>query len=177
MIRLEQWPYTRKEPLADLYENADQSLCLVQLPLPLSISETRNYLRAVRTESVSGRAFICCAVYADSELIGKIEASRDEEGEAELDLILKRQYAGRGYGTEALRQFLALLKEKDWHQRMTAYVNRDNIAMIRILEKNGFARTREFTADVMVPTDGKYVMKTIRGYEYLRDEDSRTVMA
>lgn len=167
MIHLEKWPYLRKDELEDLYADADQSHCLVRLPVPLPLSSTRNYMRAVRTENTNGRPFLCFAVYLDERIIGKIEASKDEEDNAETDLILKQQYTGKGYGTEAMKQFLHLLQEREWCRSLAAYIDRDNAAMIRLLEKTGFAEGRGFTADVMIPDQGTYTMKTVRGIEYV----------
>ncbi len=167
MIHLEKWPYLRKNELEDLYANADQSHCLVRLPVPLPLSSTRNYMRAVRTESTNGRPFLCFAVYLDDQVIGKIEASKDEEENGETDLILKQAYTGKGYGTEAMKQFLQLLAEKQWCRSLAAYTDRDNTAMIRLLEKTGFDKGRGFAADVMIPDYGTYTMKTVRGIEYV----------
>ena len=167
MIHLDKWPYLRKDELEDLYANADQSYCLVRLPVPLPLSSTRNYMRAVRTESTNGRPFLCFAVYLDDRIIGKIEASKDEEDNAEADLILKRQYTGKGYGTEAMRQLQMILQERQWCRTLAAYTDRDNAAMIRVLEKNGFEKERDFTADVMIPDGGTYTVKSVRGMEYV----------
>jgi RimJ/RimL family protein N-acetyltransferase len=112
MIRLEKFPYLRKEPLEELYAEADQSFCLVHLPVPLPLNSTRKYLLAVRRELADGKPFLCYAIVLDDQIIGKIEVTKDHNDDAELDLIMKTAYANQGYGTEALRQLKDLLNEK-----------------------------------------------------------------
>lgn len=167
MIRLEKWPYLRKEPLEELYAQADQSFCLVHLPVPLPLNSTRHYLLAVRRELADGKPFLCYAVYLDDQIIGKIEVTKDPDEDAELDLILKTAYVRQGYGTEALRQLKDLLVEKHWCKRITAYVNADNQAMIAVLNKNDFTEGRPFQADVVVPQAGTYRLQTVKGQEYI----------
>ena len=167
MITLEKWPYNRKEPLEELYANTDQTYCLVQLPVPLPLSSVREYLKAVRSEDLKGRPFLCYAIKNDGAIIGKIEASKDEEGEAELDLIIRRDMVNQGYGSQALGQFLSILKNKDWCSVLCAYVNADNIAIRKVLENSSFVQGRDFAADVMVPDRGTYTMKTMKGTEYI----------
>ena len=165
MIRLEKWPTQRMDALKELYEHADQSHCLVRIRVPLDVSATRNYFRAIRSENVNGKPFLCYAILLDDTIIGKIEASKDINEDGELDLILKKEYSLQGYGTEALRQFMKMLEEKQWCRRLTAYVDSDNKAMIRVLEKNGFEKKRNFCADVMAPSGNAYSLRTVAGSE------------
>ena len=167
MIRLEKWPTQRMDALKELYEHADQSHCLVRIRVPLDVSATRNYFRAIRSENVNGKPFLCYAIHLDDAIIGKIEASKDIEEDGELDLILKKEYSLQGYGTEALRQFMKMLEEKQWCRRMTAYVDSENKAMIRVLEKNGFEKKRNFCADVMAPSGNAYSLRIVAGSEYV----------
>ncbi|MCR5794453.1 MAG: GNAT family N-acetyltransferase, partial [Solobacterium sp.] len=71
-------------------------------------------------------------------------------------------------GTGALRLFLAVLKEKQICRGVTAYVNAENTAMIRILEKNGFRANRKFRAEVLDTSNGTYAVKAVSGIEYIR---------
>lgn len=61
------------------------------------------------------------------------------DGEPELSYWLGREYWGKGIATHALAFFLELLLVRP----LTARVARDNIASIRVLEKNGFELSGE----------------------------------
>lgn len=63
-------------------------------------------------------------------------ASFPMEGELEVTYWVDRELWGRQIATRALRAFLALMTERPVRGRAAA----DNVASIRVLEKNGFRR-------------------------------------
>ncbi len=165
MIELKPFPI-RYEALNDLYENTDQSHCLNRVAVPLEEETTRGFFLAVRTGNNGGLPFDCRGVFLDGTLIGKIELTRYEDRSAELDLIIRNEYADKGYGSEALNRFQQELCETGWAERITAYVEADHEQMIRVLKKTGFAPKRTFAADVVTPQNGTYVLRTVNGTEY-----------
>jgi RimJ/RimL family protein N-acetyltransferase len=60
-------------------------------------------------------------------------------GEPELSYWLGKEYWGRGIATQALAMFLEVVHERPVYAR----VARDNIASIRVLEKNNFQQSGE----------------------------------
>ena len=60
-------------------------------------------------------------------------------GEPEISYWLGKEYWGKGIATQALTLFLKELTTRP----LTARVAKDNIASIRVLEKNGFERSGE----------------------------------
>ena len=60
-------------------------------------------------------------------------------GEPELSYWLGKEYWGRGIATQALAMFLEVVHERPVYAR----VARDNIASIRVLEKNSFEQSGE----------------------------------
>lgn len=60
-------------------------------------------------------------------------------GRREVSYWLGREFWGRGFATEALAQFLGTLDIRPLFARAA----KDNIASIRVLEKNGFVITGE----------------------------------
>lgn len=171
MITLNELPI-RYEELNDLYEHTDQSFCLNKVAVPLDEDTTRGYFMMVRSHSNNGMPFAAKGIYWDRTLIGKIERTVYDNGCAELDIILRKEYCGKGYGTEALRQFLALPETENECMTFCAYVEEDNIAAQKALEKTGFEAKRQFKADVVTPQAGTYILRTVNGIEYIREGES-----
>lgn len=164
MITLKPWPLSY-EAMNSLYAQSDQSFCLVQLPVPLDKANTFRYLRAVQSQNADGKPFLCRSIQLDEQLIGKIELSRYETMDAELDIILKKDFCFKGYGREALRQMEELVKEMNWCRSVYAYVDTGNIPAAKMLAGSGYEIGRFFSADVMIPDQGSYILKTRRGCE------------
>ena len=167
MITLASFPI-RYEELNDLYEHTDQSFCLNHVAVPLDEDTTRGYFMMVRTGNNNGMPFAVKGIYLDKKLIGKIERTVYEDGSAEIDLIIRKEYCGKGYGTEALRQFIALPETKAECASFCAYIDSDNLPAAGVLEKNGFEAKRKFQADVVTPQKDTYTLRTAEGTEYIR---------
>ena len=167
MIRLDNFPI-RYEELNDLYEHTDQSFCLNRVAVPLDEDTTRGYFFMVRSGFNDGMLFGVKGIFLDGKLIGKIERTVDETGCAEIDLIIKKEYCGKGYGSEALKQFLALPETLMECSSYCAYIDAENKAAERVFEKNGFEAKRKFSADVVTPQGSTYVLRTVTGTEYIR---------
>ena len=166
-MRLTPFPI-RYEELNELYAHTDQRRCLNAIPVPLDEAMSRSYFLAVRTGNNDGRPFVCYAIEQDGRIIGKIEATKETEQRAELDLIIRSGYCGRGHGSEALNAFIEELKQNGWCEELCAYAESGNLAMKRVLEKNGFSCERTFQADVITPGQSQYQLRSVQGEEYLR---------
>lgn len=164
MIELKTWPLSY-EAMNTLYADSDQSKCLVQLPVPLDKANTFNFLKAVNTGNSNGHPFLCRAIMLEDRLIGKIELSRYDSYDSELDIILLKEECSKGYGREALKLLEEEVKQKEWCRSIYAYVDTENIAAGKMLAACGYEIGRFFTADVMIPHEGSYVIKSRRGCE------------
>lgn len=69
----------------------------------------------------------------DEQVAGNI-VSFERDGVREIGYWIGREFWGRGIATRALTRFLEISKTRPLH----AYVVRDNVASIRVLEKCGF---------------------------------------
>ncbi len=65
----------------------------------------------------------------------------DENGLTEIGYGIAEVYCGCGYATEAVSAVSAWALRKDAVKAVTAEVDRDNIASVRVLEKSGFILT------------------------------------
>ena len=65
----------------------------------------------------------------------------DESGSAEIGYGIVENHQGYGYATEAVSAAASWALEQKSIKRVTAEVDKDNIASIRVLEKSGFVPT------------------------------------
>jgi RimJ/RimL family protein N-acetyltransferase len=72
-------------------------------------------------------------IIVDGEVAGNI-VSFVQEGEREVGYWIGREHWGKGVATQALRQFLDLVKERPLY----AHVAKHNAASLRVLQKCGF---------------------------------------
>lgn len=65
----------------------------------------------------------------------------DDAGSTEIGYGMAEEHQGRGYATEAVTAAAAWALEQDVIRSVTAEVEQDNAASVRVLEKSGFAPT------------------------------------
>lgn len=83
------------------------------------------------------------AIVADGEIVGLIQYGEEKWPDyrhAWIDIFIGDDHAGRGIGTEAVRQMARMLIEERGHHRITIDPATDNEAAIRSYEKAGFKR-------------------------------------
>ncbi|MBQ9328244.1 MAG: GNAT family N-acetyltransferase [Solobacterium sp.] len=165
MISLNAFPINY-EVLNDLYAHCDQRYCLNAVSVPLEEESTRAYFLGVRTGVLDGKRFYSFSVDLNQTLIGKIELSIYPEGIGEVDLILRSEETGKGYGTDTMKQLLEKITKESLCEEVYAYVHDENEAMKRLLEHTGFHEGRTFVADVMTPDQGMYRLTSVKGKEY-----------
>lgn len=174
MIILTNWPDETEKTLMELYENVDQSNCLVTVNIS-SHQQTENYIRIIKSGDNDGKPFLCRAVCLDDQLIGKAELTRYDDNSAELDIVLRREYCGRGYGTKAVVDLVYTVIGMNWCSKIRAYVSAANKPAGRMLMKVGFKPLRKFKADIMVPAENTYSLKEQDGYEFILEIPEITV--
>ena len=90
-------------------------------------------------------------IYADEQYVGDIWCyciNPDDTPNAMVSYCLfEKEFWNKGVCTEALRQFEAEILPRFGLKSLGAFTYCDNISSIRVLEKNGFAKTEEFTED------------------------------
>ncbi len=167
MITIRKWPGGSADLLNDLYSHVNQRYCLTILECPLDGPATARWLNAAETGIVDGRPFLSFAVMLDDEVVGKIDLTRYEDGFAETDIVIREEHTGMGYGREAMKQVIDLVSEIHWCDAVCAYINKENMHARRMFMRAGFRQGRPFEADVMTPANGRYILKTTPGYEYI----------
>ena len=88
-----------------------------------------HWTKMLGDDSVTIKAIVC-----DGNVAGNI-AKYQREGKPEVTYWIGRQYWGKGVATEALSQFLRVIKLRPLY----AGAAKDNVASLRVLQKCGFA--------------------------------------
>ena len=91
------------------------------------------------------------AVMADEAMVGLALVRDLDEPPACYDLqqfMIDRRHQNRGYGSEALRQLLALLKVEGRYDAVEVCVHRDDLPARHVYERMGFADTGYVDPDV-----------------------------
>jgi len=91
-----------------------------------------------------------------SKLIGDIGIHfLDDEHQVEIGCTLNKEHHGKGYAQEALTSVITFLFNDLNKHRITASVDPDNIASIRMVEKLGFRKEAHFKESLNI--DGTWV--------------------
>ena len=131
------------------FERAQQSAVRRTLPQKaLTIQEAlADFDKTQRPDANSfGRT-----IYADGHYIGDVwiyGIDMNDTPNAMLSYcVFEQEMWGKGVATEAVRLFLAEVKADFGLQTVGAFTYADNVASIRVLEKNGFTLMEEFTEE------------------------------
>ena len=95
-----------------------------------------HWARILRDETNVIRTILC-----DGQVAGNI-VSFVQSGEREVGYWIGREFWGAGIATEALKQFLAIVRQRP----LSAHVAKHNVASLRVLEKCGFVKRGEAEA-------------------------------
>ncbi len=127
--------------VTDLLEG-DTALALqtATIPIPYTIEAARQFLRTADPHYIF-------AVIVGTELVGMIGMSSGAQEPVEVGYWMGRKYWGRGYATEAVGLLLAEAQRRGV-SRVVSEVFPDNIASMRVLQKNGFTRLGEVQKDL-----------------------------
>jgi len=87
---------------------------------------------------LADQSIIKRAIVFEGELAGNI-VSFEQAGERQIGYWIGQEFWGKGIATEALRLFLATVRERPLY----AHVAKQNIGSIRVLEKCGFTLSGE----------------------------------
>ena len=81
----------------------------------------------------------------EQELMGSVmfRFDKTQEKECEIGYSIGRKFWGKGFGKEIVKMLLETIKENKDIQQVKAWTNKENIASIKILERNGFHRVEK----------------------------------
>ena len=121
--------------LTNLCNAVDRRFLSDRLPNPYIEKDAEEWLKMVNdNDEITG---IYRAIVYDGKLIGSISVEKKDDN-AEIGYMLLKEYSNKGIGTEAVRQVCTIAFKILSLEQITANVFPQNIASIRVLQKNGF---------------------------------------
>ena len=138
-ITLHTWSTSDKPALISLCDVVDRTFLSDRLPNPYTEVDADWWLGMVVEND--GKEGIWRSIWADSELVGSISVERNSDEQRNVGLIgymILTPFWEQGIGTEAVRQICGIAFQELALDRIIGQVFPENVASVRVLEKNGF---------------------------------------
>ncbi len=129
-----------------------------RFPFPYSEIDANHFIQAVSTISPITEF----AIDVNGEAIGAAGLLLKDDiykGNGEIGYWIGQDYWGKGFGTWVVKELTRIAFNEFKLRRVYAKVFENNIASVRILEKNGFVK--EATLKSVIVKDGKYLTLNI----------------
>ena len=139
IVSLHTWSDNDRESLIVLCNAVDRTFLSDRLPNPYTEVDADGWLGMVVEND--GKEGIWRSIWADSELVGSISVERNSDEQRNVGLIgymILTPFWERGIGTEAVRQICGIAFQELALDRIIGQVFPENVASVRVLEKNGF---------------------------------------
>lgn len=134
---LQRLRYEDAEEIFYAYASKEEATRFVSWPTHQSIKDTRHFLNfAVRAWQQGSDYSFSIRLKTSNRLIGGVGVVNDY-GKIQIGYILSPTQWGKGYCTEACIEVLNRLRELKNIYRIGSFVDTENIASIRVLEKCG----------------------------------------
>ena len=126
-----------KERLVFLIGDFRVSKTLSNVPYPYTLHDADEWLEIVDNEEFNLNIFL------NNDLIGGVGLTPTEDDFYELGYWLGVEYWGQGYATESVMELLNYAKSNTPCEKFKANVYKENVASVKVLEKNGFKRVED----------------------------------
>ena len=139
IVSLHTWSDNDRESLIVLCNAVDRTFLSDRLPNPYTEVDADGWLGMVVEND--GKEGIWRSIWADSELVGSISVERNSDEQRNVGLIgymILTPFWEQGIGTEAVRQICGIAFQELALDRIIGQVFPENVASVRVLEKNGF---------------------------------------
>ena len=139
IVSLHTWSDNDRESLIVLCNAVDRTFLSDRLPNPYTEVDADWWLGMVVEND--GKEGIWRSIWADSELVGSISVERNSDEQRNVGLIgymILTPFWERGIGKEAVRQICGIAFQELALDRIIGQVFPENVASVRVLEKNGF---------------------------------------
>lgn len=135
--------YTDAEEIFYTYASKPESTRYVSWPLHQSLKDTRNFLDYARHAWTQGTDFsFSIRRKGTNRLLGAC-GFLNESGKTQVGYVLGPLHWGNGYATEVTRSLVRLLLAQPDVIKIGSFVDSDNQASARVLEKCGFVMEAE----------------------------------
>nr|WP_319272717.1 GNAT family protein [uncultured Draconibacterium sp.] len=150
-------PIEAKDKQAILDYRSDAEANKYQGWIPKSLDDVETFLGKLAAEfNVPDTWFQLAVVDKNTnKLIGDIGIHFIDEHQVELGYTIAKQYWGLGFATEAAKAIIEYLFCELKKHRITASVDKENIASFAVLEKLGFRKEAHFKESLLI--NGQWV--------------------
>ena len=153
-VSLHTWTASDRDSLMALCNAVDRTFLSDRLPYPYTEADADWWLGMVAENE--GKDGVWRSIWADDQLIGSISVERKAEEEhniGEIGYMILTPWWSKGIGTEAVRQICGIAYREFALECIIGEVFPNNLASVRVLEKNGFQLDETKAGIVM--KDGK----------------------
>jgi [ribosomal protein S5]-alanine N-acetyltransferase len=166
-LLLQRLRYEDAEEIFYSYASKQQATHYVSWPTHTSVKETRTYLRYANHAWNSGLDFsFSIRMKETHHLIGSYGVI-NEMGKIQFGYVVSPTFWGNGYAKEACAAITDLLKNQVAIYRIGTYVDCDNVASMKVLEKCGYTREAKLANWMRFPNQGN-LPKDCWVYVYLQ---------
>ncbi|MBN8578186.1 MAG: GNAT family N-acetyltransferase [Cytophagales bacterium] len=130
---------TDAEEMFYTYSSKPASTRFVVWPMHQSVHDARAYLARTRVGWDQGIDFSFSIRLKDTNRLLGACGFLIDNGNAQIGYVLGPVHWLQGYATEACNALVALLKVQPWVKSITSFVDAENAASVRVLQKCGFA--------------------------------------
>jgi len=135
-LLLQRLRYEDAEEIFYAYASKPEATRFVSWPTHNTVDDTRRYLVYAFQAWNYGTDYSYSIRLPNNLLVGSIGIV-NENGKAQVGYIISPVHWGRGYATEACRAILRVLSAIEGIYRIGSFVDAENLASIRVLEKCG----------------------------------------
>lgn len=130
--------YEDAEEIFYAYASKPEATKYLSWPTHESIFDTERFLRRTQVGWSTGTDYSFSIRLKESyRLVGSIGAMNDQ-GKIQFGYVLSPVQWNHGYATEAVQELMAVLRQQPDVYRIGTFVDAENLASQRVLEKTGF---------------------------------------
>ena len=149
-INLHEWTSADTGTLIALCNAVDRTFLSDRLPYPYTEADADWWLGMVAEND--GKEGIWRAIVVNEQIVGSISVERmadDQLNVGAIGYMILTPFWSQGIGTEAVRQICGIVFQELAFDRIIGQVFPENVASVRVLEKNGF-RLEETIAEKVI---------------------------
>ncbi len=138
-IELRKWKIDDSRELVSLCNSVDRRYLSNRIPLPYEPSDALSWISKAR--QIDGLEGVFRAIVVDGRIVGSVNVERKPDifcVDGDIGYMLLPEYCSKGIATEAVASICSVAFSELALRRISAVVFTENIASVRVLQKNGF---------------------------------------
>ncbi|MCU0420128.1 MAG: GNAT family N-acetyltransferase [Cyclobacteriaceae bacterium] len=139
-LLLQRLRYEDADEIFHTYASKPEATAFVSWPTHRSIRDTRAFLRMAIPAWEAGIDYSYSIRWKDTHRFAGSLGAINDQGKIQFGYVLGPTHWGRGVATEAVTALLAQLRQQPDIYRVGTFVDTENVASIRVLEKCGLQR-------------------------------------